>query len=147
MVGCTSWCWHMLEAYLWYMVYGCYGSYILAHDFMHILMMLGICFEICSWWYWHMSFVSGSSFGDDDVSISVTVTVASWVWLDDDDVSLSMTLSMIGWLSTTMTSWLLVISWLLVQWWHRLIISDSFSDRLSIHLYFREEGRGKEKGL
>jgi hypothetical protein len=26
----------------------------------------------------------------------------------------------------------------------RFIISNSFSDRLSLHLYFREEGRGKK---
>jgi hypothetical protein len=29
----------------------------------------------------------------------------------------------------------------------RLIISDGFSDRLSLHLYFREVERGKERGL
>jgi hypothetical protein len=28
----------------------------------------------------------------------------------------------------------------------RLIISDSVSDKLSLHLYFRAEGRGKERG-
>jgi hypothetical protein len=29
----------------------------------------------------------------------------------------------------------------------RLVISDNFGDRLSLHLYFKEEGRGKERGL
>jgi hypothetical protein len=29
----------------------------------------------------------------------------------------------------------------------RLIISDNFNDKLSLHLYFREEVRGKERGL
>jgi hypothetical protein len=60
--------WHIIEAYIWYMIYGlsCMLWHILEAYFgtrlvyglrPHVLVMLGICFERCSWRYWHMFFM------------------------------------------------------------------------------------------
>jgi hypothetical protein len=42
---------------------------------------------------------------------------------------------------------LIVSDMLIINDSDRLIICDSFSDRLSLHSYFKEVGRGKERVL
>jgi hypothetical protein len=83
--------WHMFDAYLWYMIYGYYNTYIMAYGLRHMLVMSGIFF----WWSWHMIYVSGSSFVDDDVSLSMTG------WLSVIMIGLlSVIVSVTGWVYT-----------------------------------------------
>jgi len=96
----------------WFIVYHeFYGTClrnILAHGLLHIFVILGICFERCTWWFWHI----------------VMCMDMVWWW------------------------WYISIN---EKYNDNFIISDSdrliISDGLSLHLYFREEGRGKERGL
>ena len=113
----------------WFMVYhGCYGTFlrhIFGIWFEPYVGDLGHKFERCSWWYWHMIYVSGSRFVDDDA---------------DDHVSLSMTITLIGWwccinISNNINDILIIndsnSDILIINDSDRLIINDR--DKLSIN--------------